>query len=94
MAKNNHCSLYGYAMTDPEPTGSSDNVLIIQLIVERAKQKWEKATTDKIPVYCTGPQATFAQQYIKKGKRFSVKGEIRSYGDNINVLAKQLNLMG
>lgn len=79
----NNTTLTGRLTRNPEVrhnTGANGNLSVAKytLAVRRPRAKQGEPTADFIRCTCFGPKATFAENYLAKGMKIEVSGNIRT----------------
>lgn len=79
----NNTTLTGRLTRDPEVrhnTGANGNLSVAKytLAVRRSRAKQGEPTADFIRCTCFGPKATFAENYLAKGMKIEVSGNLRT----------------
>ena len=91
----NNTTLTGRLTRDPEVrhnTGANGNLSVAKytLAVRRPRAKQGEPTADFIRCTAFGPKATFAENYLAKGMKIEVSGNIRT-GSYVNKEGQTIN---
>ena len=86
----NTVSLTGYLVSDIEV--NDKGFVNFLLISPRSASPGGTPRSDAIPCSCTGSEAAFAKNFLKKGSKIKVCGAIRTFGKEWCVTVSKISI--